>query len=121
MRILLVEDHADTSTALCFALEHEGYAVELATSVAEALEAAARNEIDLIVSDLGLPDGSGLDLMRTLKATKPIRGIALTGYGRREDLADTRDAGFERHLTKPVDLPNLIAAIESLRAEVASD
>ena len=118
LRILLVEDHADTSTALAFALEHEGYSVELATSVADALATAERNDIDLLVSDLGLPDGSGLDLMRTLKARKPIRGIALTGYGRREDVADTRDAGFERHLTKPVDLPNLIAAIESLRADV---
>jgi CheY-like chemotaxis protein len=96
-------------------LEHEGYRVECAGSVAQALEAAAAHDVDVIVSDLGLPDGSGLDLMRMVQARKPTRGIALTGYGRREDLASTRAAGFDRHLTKPVDPTTLIAAIESLR------
>jgi len=100
-------------------LRHEGYAVEIAHSVAQALAAAIAVDVDMLVSDLGLPDGSGLDLMRMLKARKPIQGIALTGYGRGEDVADTREAGFERHLTKPVDVDTLIAAIESLRAEPA--
>jgi PAS domain S-box-containing protein len=115
LRVLLVEDHPDTSAALAYVLEHEGYRVECACSVAQALEAAAAHDVDVIVSDLGLPDGSGLDLMRMVQARKPTRGIALTGYGRREDLASTRAAGFDRHLTKPVDPTTLIAAIESLR------
>ena len=84
-----------------------------------SIEVSERREIDMVVSDLGLPDGSGLDLIRLLKARKPMRGIALTGYGRREDLDDTTRAGFERHLTKPVDISTLIAAIESLRSDVA--
>jgi PAS domain S-box-containing protein len=119
LRILLVEDHEDTCIALSYVLTHEGYLVQFAHSVSQALAAAEHGEIDMVVSDLGLPDGSGLDLMRVLKARKPVRGIALTGYGRREDLAETRDAGFDRHLTKPVDVPTLIAAIESLRCDAA--
>ncbi len=118
LTILLVEDHRDTALALSFVLEHGGYAVKCAYSVAEAL-ATDVSTIDLVVSDLGLPDGSGLDVMRTLKARKPLRGIALTGYGRREDIVDTRAAGFDRHLTKPVDPPELVAAIESLRFDAA--
>jgi CheY-like chemotaxis protein len=119
LRILLVEDHDDTSMALSYILEHEGYDVQRAHSVADALRAAETMDVDMIVSDLGLPDGSGLDLMRTLKARKPVRGIALTGYGRREDIARTREAGFDRHLTKPVDLPTLLATIASLRSDAA--
>lgn len=119
LRILLVEDHEDTSIALTYVLEHQGYSVIVAASVAEALEAAAANPIDLIVSDLGLPDGSGLDLMRQLQTRKPVHGIALTGYGRQEDVAKTREAGFDRHLTKPVDVATLIATIEDLRREPA--
>jgi CheY-like chemotaxis protein/anti-sigma regulatory factor (Ser/Thr protein kinase) len=117
--ILLVEDHEDTARALAMILEHEGYRVELAHSVRGALAASERRDVDIVVSDLGLPDGSGLDLMRELKSRKPMRGIALTGYGRREDLDETTRAGFERHLTKPVDVSTLIATIESLRNEAA--
>ncbi len=69
----------------------------------------------MLVSDLGLPDGSGLELMRELRARRPVRGIALTGFGRREDVADTHAAGFDCHLTKPVELATLVATIESLR------
>ena len=119
LHILLVEDHVDTSAALAYVLEQEGYTVRCAHSVAQALETAAAEDVDVLVSDLGLPDGSGLDLMRAIRARKSMRGIALTGYGRREDLADTRAAGFDRHLTKPVDPPTLIAAIESLRDDAA--
>jgi PAS domain S-box-containing protein len=116
LRILLVEDHEDTAQALAFVLEHEGYTVALAHSVAQAIAASETRDIDVVVSDLGLPDGSGLDLMRHLRGTrKRMHGIALTGYGRREDLDETTRAGFEKHLTKPVDVPTLIAAIESLR------
>lgn len=118
LTILLVEDHEDTGRALSYVLEHEGYRVEFAQSVTEALARADRVQIDLVVSDLGLPDGSGLDLMRALRAKRPLRGIALTGYGRREDVDGTLDAGFDRHLTKPVDVPTLVATIESLRDSI---
>jgi PAS domain S-box-containing protein len=118
LRVLLVEDHEDTAQALAYVLEHEGYVVVVAHSVAQAVDTSERSEIDVIVSDLGLPDGSGIDLMRHVRARrKSTRAIALTGYGRREDLDETTRAGFDRHLTKPVDVRTLIAAIESLRAQ----
>jgi CheY-like chemotaxis protein len=115
LTVLLVEDHEDSAIALSYVLQQQGYAVQLAHSVAEALATASSCNVDVIVSDLGLPDGSGLDLLRTLRAQKPVRGIALTGYGRPEDVDQSRAAGFEHHLVKPVDLPELVAAIESLR------
>ena len=120
LRVLLVEDHEDTAQALAYVLEHEGYTVAVAHSVAQAIAAADAHEIDVVVTDLGLPDGSGLDLMRHLQGRrKPTQAIALTGYGRPEDLDETTRAGFQRHLTKPVDVPTLIAAIESLRPSAA--
>ncbi len=119
LTILLVEDHHDTGLALSYVLERAGYRVELAHTVTAALAAATATDIDVVVSDLGLPDGSGFDLVRALNARKPIRSIALTGYGQPNDVADTREAGFDRHLTKPVDVATLIAAIESLRGHAA--
>jgi CheY-like chemotaxis protein len=111
----LVEDHEDSAIALSYVLQQYGYAVQLAHSVTQALTTAATCDVDVVVSDVGLPDGSGLDLLRTLRTQKPVRGIALTGYGRPEDVDQSRAAGFEHHLIKPVDLPALVAAIESLR------
>jgi CheY-like chemotaxis protein len=99
-----------------------GHRVTTAASVEAALAAAAAVErqggnggggggIDLVVSDLGLPDGSGYDLMRELARRYGLRGIALSGYGMEDDVQQSREAGFERHLTKPVDLRSLDAAI----------
>jgi DNA-binding response OmpR family regulator len=68
----------------------------------------------LVISDLGLADGSGLDLMRSLHSTKGIRGIALSGFGSDEDIAASSAAGFAEHLTKPVDWSQLNAAIQRL-------
>jgi PAS domain S-box-containing protein len=102
--ILLVEDHADTAQAMAALLEGLGHRVTLAHTVAAALEAAAREEaIDLVISDLGLPDGHGHDLMRRLAGRHGLRGIALSGYGMEEDVRKSHEAGFEKHLTKPVD------------------
>ncbi|HEX5759651.1 MAG TPA: ATP-binding protein [Thermoanaerobaculia bacterium] len=118
LHILLVEDHADTAEALAELLRGLGHRVTTAASVERALAAAATaarqgngGGIDLVVSDLGLPDGSGYDLMRELAARYGLRGIALSGYGMEEDVRQSREAGFERHLTKPVDLRSLEAAI----------
>jgi CheY-like chemotaxis protein len=94
-------------------LRRRGYAVTAAHSIAEALRADL-SECDLVVSDIGLPDGNGCDLMRQLRARRELPGIALSGYGRDEDLARSRAAGFRVHLTKPVDLPRLEAAIREV-------
>jgi len=112
--ILLVEDHKDTATALKRLLQHFGYEVRSADSIESALNIAAQTDFDVVVSDLGLPDGSGLDLIRELRAKKPIKGIALTGFGMEEDVTRSMEAGFSEHLTKPVNFQTLCSAIERI-------
>jgi len=81
--------------------------------VATAL-AKVTDDIDVIVSDLGLPDGSGFELVQQLSAERPVRAIALSGYGTARDVEHSRQAGFARHLTKPVDPDALVRAIEEV-------
>lgn len=112
--ILLVEDHVDTAEALTDLLRDRGYQVTMAGSIAQALELAGsqgETPFDLVVSDLGLPDGNGLDLMRELSSRYGLSGIALSGYGMEEDVRKSYEAGFRKHLTKPVDLRALEEAI----------
>ena len=123
LRLLLVEDHADTAAAMAELLRCLGHDVTVAHSVAEGLATAEEIQdhedagIDLVLSDLGLPDASGLDLMRELSQRYGLKGIALSGYGMEEDLRRSREAGFTRHLTKPVDLESLRAAIQQVAAD----
>jgi len=116
LHILLAEDHADTAEALAALLEGLGHRITMAGTVAGALEAAAAADapIDLVISDLGLPDGSGLDLMRELSRRYRLPGIALSGYGMEEDIEKSRQAGFARHLTKPVTLDLLKNVIDQV-------
>jgi PAS domain S-box-containing protein len=111
--VLLVEDHADSAEALALGLSSVGYRVIVATSVQSAL-AHGDEEFDVVVSDLGLPDGSGLEVMRGLQARRPVPGIVLSGFGAASDVQASRDAGFQRHLVKPVDLSQLMESIEML-------
>ncbi len=83
----------------------------------EGLAAAAKENFDVVISDLGLPDGTGFELMEKLRAAHGLRGIALSGYGMDEDLRRSREAGFGAHLTKPVDFGQLERALEDLIAE----
>jgi PAS domain S-box-containing protein len=110
-RVLLVDDHEDTLRIMARLLRGLGCTVTTANAVATALKAAERGEFDLLISDIGLPDGSGLDIMRRLKARYNIRGIALSGFGMDKDLLRSQEAGFEQHLTKPVNVQSLRAAI----------
>ena len=89
-------------------------AASSADSVNSALRLAAQTDFDIIVSDLGLPDGSGLDLIRELRVRGPVKAIALTGYGMEEDVARSLEAGFSEHITKPVNFQNLRATIERM-------
>ncbi|HSF39204.1 MAG TPA: ATP-binding protein [Thermoanaerobaculia bacterium] len=119
LHLLLVEDHADTAEAMADLLRLLGHRVDVAGTVAAALATAqgsARDPFDLVVSDLGLPDGTGLDLMRELTRRHGLRGIALSGYGMEEDIRKSREAGFARHLTKPVNLQALESAIRQAAA-----
>lgn len=122
LHILLVEDHPDTAEAMADLLRSTGRRVTVAGSVAEgraAAEASSGNgsRIDLVVSDIGLPDGSGHDLMAELARRFGLRGIALTGYGMDEDVERSRESGFARHLTKPVSLEQLESAIRQVASE----
>jgi CheY-like chemotaxis protein len=115
LRILLVEDHADTAEAIAELLRLLGHEVTVALTLAAGLAAAEEiQSIDLVVSDLGLPDGNGLDLMRELAGRYGLKGIALSGYGMEEDLRRSREAGFERHLTKPIDFQSLQAVLREV-------
>jgi len=112
LRLLLVEDHVDTAEAMAELLRDRGHDVTVAGTVAAALSAASGpSRLDMVISDLGLPDGSGLDLMRELAGRYHLPGIALSGYGTDEDVRRSREAGFTRHLTKPVNIQALEAAI----------
>lgn len=110
-RVLLVEDHASTRTALTRLLERRGCQVASAGSVSEARLLAAMETIDLVISDIGLPDGSGHDLMAELRVSHGVEGIALTGYGAEEDIERSRASGFSMHLTKPVQARELDDAL----------
>ncbi len=113
-RILLVEDHPDTAQAMVRLLKRQGYEVRPTDSVAGALQAAEAEPFDLLISDIGLPDGSGLDVIRQLSLKRAIKGIALSGYGMEEDVQKSREAGFAAHLTKPVDVELLIKTLRGL-------
>ena len=114
-RLLVVEDHEATLSVLTRLLRRQGHEVVSASSVKEALDSAADQKIDFVISDLGLPDGSGIDLMTKLNHTLGLRGIALTGYGMAEDMARTRKAGFLAHLVKPINFGRLTGRWMSTR------
>ncbi len=104
MRLLVVEDHLDTAKILGRILRSLGHDVHVATSIGEAMAYSGLSELDLILSDISLPDGSGYDLMRTLKDQYGLRGIAMSGFGRDEDLLRSREAGFSGHIVKPIQI-----------------
>ncbi len=110
-RILLVEDHADTARALSRLLENRGYKIESVSSVAAALDAIQVGKFDLLLCDLGLPDGTGIDFIEKVRKTAKTPAIALTGFGMQEDVDRAQRAGFDGHLTKPVSLQKLEATI----------
>src|SRR5919106_1087689 len=100
-RILLVDDHESTVSVLRMLLERRGFEVLTAGNVASALDIASREFVDLLICDIALPDGTGLDLIRQLHAMGPMKAIAMSGYGRESDIANSLSAGFELHLIKP--------------------
>ena len=114
--LLLVDDHADSLKIMGRLLTRQGYRVLLATSCRTALEVARENRFDLIVSDLGLPDGSGLTLLGQLRGLRDVPAIALSGYGMEENVRQSRAAGYNEHLTKPIDFSLLTLTIARLVA-----
>jgi CheY-like chemotaxis protein/nitrogen-specific signal transduction histidine kinase len=112
LQILVVEDHADTRRIICRLLTAQGYQVSQAATVAAGLAIAAATQIDVLVSDIGLPDASGHDLMRQFKALYDAPGIALSGYGMDSDILASLDAGFYAHLTKPTNIAALYSTLK---------
>jgi PAS domain S-box-containing protein len=115
LRVLLVEDDDDAASAMSAVLRLRGHEVTIATSMREAL-ACDTSKIDLLVSDINLPDGTGVSLMRQLRRRRPVRGIAVSGLGTPADVRRSVDAGFERHVTKPIRLAELLEIVEGRRA-----
>ena len=114
-RILLVEDHPATLEIMARILRKMGHQVATATRVAEAIERLRSGDAyDLLISDLGLPDGTGLEVAREARARSGLHAIALSGYGMEEDVEKSLQAGFELHLTKPIDVGVLRDAIAKL-------
>jgi signal transduction histidine kinase len=114
-RVLLVEDHEPTRTTLNRLLQRRRYEVAMAATLAEARTVAAQSEFDFLISDIGLPDGTGFELMRELHDQRGIRGIALTGYGTEKDIDRSREAGFVVHLTKPISSQSLDKALAAMQ------
>jgi len=113
-RVLLVDDHYDTCLSMKRMLERRGYEITIAHSAEQAVEKVRTQEFDLLISDIGLPDRSGYELMREVRLNKRLPGIALSGFGSEQDVTQAREAGFAEHLTKPINLERLEKTIQSL-------
>jgi CheY-like chemotaxis protein len=115
LRLLVVEDHEDTAALLASLLEMRGHAVTTASCVRDALDLVRTEVFDVLVSDVGLPDATGYDLMRAVREHTTLIGISVSGWGRAEDIERSRAAGFSEHLIKPIGLSKLEQAIERVR------
>ncbi len=118
--MLLVEDHPDTAFVLARLLERNGFQVRRAASIREALELSRAESFDVVVSDIGLPDGNGYDLMREIRGQGDLPGIAMSGYGMDEDLRRSREAGFVDHLVKPVNVTHLASVLRRVSSAAAA-
>jgi signal transduction histidine kinase len=112
--ILLVEDHEATRGALAYLLMRRRYKVLPAANVTEAKEIAAREKVDFVISDIGLPDGNGNDLMKELQAEHGLKGIALSGFGMEQDVVKSMASGFVTYLIKPVNVKSLENALKEM-------
>jgi CheY-like chemotaxis protein len=116
-RILVVDDHEDTLRSMTLLLRRLGYEVLPADNMCDALRIAEEQPFDILLSDIGLPDGSGLELLKRIRQMRDVPALALSGFGMDEDVERSRDAGFSDHLTKPVSIDRLQAAIAQLEGQ----
>jgi two-component system, chemotaxis family, CheB/CheR fusion protein len=118
LRVLLVEDHEPTRATLTKLLANRLHKVTVAGSVGEAVALVKQSNFDLVISDIGLPDGTGYEVFKAaLKHSPATKGIALTGYGMDKDLATSKESGFSLHLTKPVRIDALDTALSDVLKE----
>jgi len=116
MRILLVEDHQDTRRTLSRLLTHFGHNVVTADNVEGAIEIMGVNNIDVVLCDIGLPDGSGYEVAAQARTKGHIKAIALTGFGTERDVQRSKDAGFDFHLVKPINFQELRSVLDQSAA-----
>ena len=121
LHILVVENHQDTLDAMKMFLDLSGHITETAGTMKAALDAAADNAFDLVITDIGLPDGDGWELMRQLRERGPVRAVAMSGYGWKEDLEKSRAAGFEAHLLKPLKITELENVLRKMEQSARPD
>ena len=117
LRVLLVDDHADALTVMNLLFKRQSYQVQTAESGRRALELARDWEPHVVVSDISMPDMNGYEMMTKMReddGLKPFKSIALSGYDREDDREKARRAGFDAHLTKPIDFQNLFATVNTL-------
>ena len=107
LRILLIEDHSDTRQTLSRLLTHFGHQISVADNTQSALEIVQSQKFDVVLSDIGLPDGSGYDVISQVKRKQPVKAVAITGFGTDEDVRRGKEAGFDFHLIKPIDVHEL--------------
>src|SRR6266567_2574534 len=114
LRILLVEDHGDTRHTLSRLLTHFGHQISVAENTQSALEIMASQKFDVVLCDIGLPDGSGYEVISQAKRKQPVKAVAITGFGTEEDIRRGKEAGFDFHLVKPVDFHELRNVLEQV-------
>lgn len=117
LRIFLVENHFDTRKYLMLYLEQMGHTIASAQSMEEALATIPCGTWDLLISDIGLPDGNGWELMERLGSSRPPNAIAMSGFGMTNDMEKSRAVGYRDHLIKPIDLDEF----DRVLAEVANE
>jgi CheY-like chemotaxis protein len=118
LRIFVVEDHSDSLEALRIYLASFGYVILFARSKAEALKDIPAANCDVLLSNIGLPDGNGWDLIQEVGKSRPAYAIAMSGYGMKADLERSARAGFRHHLIKPISVRKLTAILQEAVAEL---
>jgi len=118
LKILFVDDHGDTRRVVSRLLGLMGHEVVTADSVGNALAVSEQNQFQLLIADIGLPDGTGHALLQGMLQRGPIVGIAVSGYGASEDVEESLIQGFSEHLVKPITVEQLEAAIQRVAPQV---
>jgi CheY-like chemotaxis protein/anti-sigma regulatory factor (Ser/Thr protein kinase) len=116
LRILLVEDHQDTRHTLSRLLTHFGHQVVTADNIQKALDILASGSIDVLLCDIGLADGTGYEVISRAGENRPTKAVAITGFGTEDDIRRSREAGFDLHLVKPIDLHELQTVLDKVEA-----
>jgi CheY-like chemotaxis protein len=114
LQLLVVEDHPQTLRVLASLLRKQGHKVLTAECVQGAIKLLEAERFDGLISDIGLPDGNGCDVMRAARQRQSLVGIALSGFGMEEDVRRSIEAGFDHHLTKPIDFQELQKFVGSM-------